>query len=64
MSALFAGVIFSAIGLGAFIYGKRQNEAKPMLIGFLLMAFSYVVPGAVWPWVVGLLLTAALFYNR
>ena len=63
-SAIFAAVIFSAVGLGIFIYGKRQNEAKPMLIGLALMAFSYVVPGGVWPWVVGTLLTAAFFYSR
>ncbi|HNW92986.1 MAG TPA: hypothetical protein PKM88_08775 [bacterium] len=64
MSALLAGVIFSAVGLGAFIYGKRQTNAKFMLVGALLMGYSYVCPGDVWPWVVGLLLTGSLFYSR
>ena len=63
-SAVFAAVIFSAIGLGIFIYGKRSAEWRPMLLGVALMGYSYVVPGAVLPWVIGVLLTAAFWFCR
>jgi hypothetical protein len=35
---LFGAVLFSNIGLGAFLYGKRQSSWKAMTIGVALMA--------------------------
>ena len=43
-AALFGSVLFGAIGLGAFMYGKRMVLYKPMVIGFVLMAYPYFVP--------------------
>ena len=61
---LIGGIIFGGIGFAAFVYGKKQGSAKPLIIGIALMVYPYFVPN---PWVlygVGAALTAALFLFR
>jgi hypothetical protein len=60
-SELFAYLLFGAIGLAAFIYGKKNARPKVLVIGIVLMAYPYVVSGAFWLYAVGMVLTAALF---
>ena len=60
----FGGIIFGAVGLAAFIYGKKQASFKPMLIGILLMVFPYFISNTVIVFVIGSLLIAALFVFR
>ena len=43
-AALFGSLLFGAIGLGALMYGKKMVLYKPMIIGFVLMAYPYFVP--------------------
>ena len=38
---LFLGVIFSSIGLGYFMYGKKQQRTVPLVCGIGLMVYSY-----------------------
>ncbi|MBC3765595.1 hypothetical protein H8B19_06885 [Neptunicella marina] len=38
---LILGVIFSSIGLGYFIYGKRQQDLVVRLCGLALMLYPY-----------------------
>ncbi|MBJ9955273.1 MULTISPECIES: amino acid transport protein [unclassified Acinetobacter] len=40
-TALFLGLIFSSIGLGYFIYGKKQKMTMPFICGIALMIFPY-----------------------
>ena len=61
---LFAGIVFGAIGLAAFIYGKKQASVKPLVIGILLMAYPYFVSNAITVWAIGILLTGGLFLFR
>jgi hypothetical protein len=42
---LFASLIIGAIGLGMFLYGKRQKRLPQMLSGLVLMVFPYFVSG-------------------
>lgn len=42
-SLLLWGVLFSSVGLGYFIYGKKQNAKVPLLCGVALMIFPYFV---------------------
>ena len=37
------GVLFSSIGMGFFIYGKKQKVVVPLLCGLALMAVPYFV---------------------
>ena len=43
-AALLGSILFGAVGLGAFLYGKRLVLYKPMVIGVALMAYPYFVP--------------------
>ncbi|MDQ6626448.1 MAG: hypothetical protein M3Y69_09990 [Verrucomicrobiota bacterium] len=61
---LIGGLIFSSIGLIAFVYGKRMHVWKPMFIGLGLMAYPYFVSTDVLLYSLGAVLTAALFLFR
>ena len=64
MGNLLAGMIFGAIGFGAFIYGKKNAAWRPMVLGIALMGFPYLPMGTGVLYLVGALLTAALFFWR
>ena len=36
-------ILFSAIGLGFFTYGKKQRAIMPLLSGMVLMIYPYFV---------------------
>jgi hypothetical protein len=63
-SNLIAGLIFGSIGFVAFIYGKKQASAKHMVIGGLLLAYTYFVPNVIAVYAIGAVLTLALFFPR
>ena len=42
-STLIWGVIFGSIGLGFFVYGKKQNAIIPLLSGIGLMIVPYII---------------------
>ena len=45
-SFLFASVIWGSIGVGYFVYGKKQRSWVPMIGGVLMIAVSYFVASA------------------
>ena len=61
---LLAGILFSAIGIGATIHARRTRLWKPMIIGIALMVYPYFVPEAWQTVLVGAALTACLFVFR
>jgi hypothetical protein len=64
VAVLLCGVLFSAIGLGFFIYGKRQHAPVPLACGLVLMVFPYFV-SSVWVMVlVGAALMAIPYFLR
>ncbi|WP_228160647.1 hypothetical protein [Marinobacter bohaiensis] len=55
---LFVGLVFSSVGLGYVIYGRRQQRKPYFYSGLALMLYPYLVTGT-WPMVgVGVLLLA------
>lgn len=40
---LLLGILFSSIGLGYFLYGKKQKVLIPLLCGLILMIFPYLI---------------------
>ncbi len=42
-ASLLWGVLFSSIGLGYFIYGRKQQQLVPILCGIGLMGFTFFV---------------------
>ena len=63
-SNVIGGLIFGAIGFVAFVYGKRQSEWRPMVLGLVLMAFPYFVGNPVALCIIGVVLTLGLFFPR
>ena len=61
MNSLFVGIIAGAIGMGYFVYGKRQAKFAPMLSGVLLCIYPYFTDSMVWLAVVGLILAVVPF---
>jgi hypothetical protein len=54
----------NAIGLGAFMYGKKMVLYKPMIIGFVLMAYPYFIPLPWLMYVIGCGLCLGLYISR
>jgi hypothetical protein len=44
-SSLVASLVVSSIGFVVFAYGKRQQRLPQVVVGLLVMAFPYFVPG-------------------
>jgi hypothetical protein len=61
VNSLFVGLIAGAIGMGYFIYGKRQLKIVPMVAGVLLCIYPYFLDSLLWLSLVGLILIAAPF---
>jgi hypothetical protein len=61
---VIGGLVFGSIGFVAFIYGKRMNLWKPMLLGLALMVYPYFISSDVMMIAIGALGTAGLFFLR
>ncbi len=42
-ASLLWGLLFGSIGLGFFIYGKKQQAIVPLVCGLALMVFPYFI---------------------
>lgn len=60
-SILMWAVLFGSIGLGFFVYGKKQKAIVPLLCGIVLIIFPYFIPNAIILVVIGILLVAIPF---
>ncbi len=64
MSTLLWGVVFGAIGLGYFLYARKQRAPVPLVCGVALMVIPYLISNN---WVlvlVGVVLIAAPYLVR
>ncbi len=63
-SLLLWGMLFGAIGLGYFTYGRKQRAAAPLLVGIALMVFPYFVPNVYMLVLVGAVLIVLPYFVR
>ncbi len=63
-STLMWGIIFGSIGLGFFVYGKKQKVIIPMLSGIGLMAFPYFISNIYILILSGIVLVALPYFIR
>lgn len=61
---LFWGMFFGAIGLGFFIYGKKQKKIIPLLTGITLFVFPYLISDVNLLVIVGVALVATPYFVR
>ena len=59
---LLWGVLFSSIGFGFFIYGKKQGNAPILVCGVLLMIYPYCVSNTYLLVLLGVLITAIPYF--
>ena len=63
-STLIMGVIFGAIGLGFFIYGKKQKTIIPLFCGILLMILPYFISNMYILILSGIIIIAISYFIR
>lgn len=63
-SSLLLGVLFGSLGLGFFIYGRKQRTIVPLLCGLALMVVPYFIPNALLLFAVGFVLVAVPYFVR
>jgi hypothetical protein len=64
IGAMLWGVLFGSIGVGYFIYGKKQGRIVPLLVGIALCAFPYFFSNQVVIVAIGTVLTAVPYFFR
>jgi hypothetical protein len=57
-------MLFGSIGLGFFLYGKKQRAAVPLVCGLALMIFPYFVSNTILLVVIGVALMVIPYFVR
>jgi len=60
-AGLIAGMVVSSVGLGLYLFGKRNERFAPLISGMALMAAPLVVHGALALWALCGLVVAGLW---
>jgi hypothetical protein len=63
-TSMLWGVVFGAIGVGYFVYGKRQRRGIPLACGLGLMVFPYFVANTILLVGIGLALAVIPYFVR
>lgn len=63
-ASLVWSMLFGAIGVGYFIYGKRQAMMVPLACGIALIVYPWFVSGALLTVVVGVALMVVPYFVR
>ncbi len=61
---LWWGFLFGSIGVGYFVYGKRQRMVMPLICGLGLMIFPYFVSNSLVMVLMGCALLSAPFLYK
>ena len=63
-ATLLWGVIFGSVGLGFFIYGRKQQAIVPLAVGIALFVAPYFISNLVLLLLVGAVLIALPYFVR
>jgi len=63
-TTIMFSTLFGSIGLGYFIYGKKQQKMVPLIAGIALCAYPYFISNVYAMVVVGIILTAVPWVIR
>jgi hypothetical protein len=64
MSALFAGMMVSAIGTGIFIYGKKAAKFMPLVAGGAMCIYPLFIYSSIVLWSITSALCLLLYLTR
>jgi len=57
-------LLFGSVGLGFFVYGKKQKAVVPLICGLALMVFPYFISNTILLVAVGIALIAIPYFVR
>lgn len=63
-SMLIWGMVFGSIGLGFFIYGKKQKKVVPFVTGLALFVFPYFISDITMLLIIGAILVLLPYFVR
>jgi hypothetical protein len=63
-ATLLWGLLFSSIGIGYSLYGKKQRAVVPLVCGLVLMVYPYFVPNTIVLVLIGVVLSAVPYFVR
>lgn len=63
-SSFFWAFIFGTIGLGYFMYGKKQGKLIPLLVGIGLMVYPYFITDPLSVVLIGAALMVVPYFYR
>jgi hypothetical protein len=58
------GLLFGSIGLGFFMYGRKQRAVVPLVCGLALMVFPYFVTNSVLLVLIGVALMTLPYFLK
>ncbi len=61
---LFAALVWGSIGVGYFVYGKKQQKGMPLVSGIALMVFPYFFSSPLLIVLIGIALMALPFFIK
>lgn len=61
---LLLGVFFGSVGLGYFLYGKKQRAVVPLVCGLALMVVPYFISSTALLVMVGAVLSGIPYFVR
>ncbi len=60
-NALLASVLLGSVGMGFFMYGKKQRRAPHLAVGVALMVYPYFVSSVALMLIIGAALVGLLY---
>ena len=63
-SIMVWSVLFGGIGIGYFMYGKKQRALVPFCIGLSLFVFPYFMPSVTMLLIVGVILVVIPYFIK
>lgn len=57
-------MIFGSVGIGYFVYGKRQGKLIPLLTGVALNVFPYLMSNVYEMVIIGVILTGVPWFIK
>jgi hypothetical protein len=63
-SSLLWGLLFSSVGLGFFLYAKKQKAVIPLFCGLGLMIYPYFISNTILLVAIGVALMALPYFFR
>jgi hypothetical protein len=63
-SIMLWSVLFGGIGIGYFMYGKKQKAIVPLCSGLALLVFPYFISGLTMLLIVGVILVVIPYFIK